>query len=182
MAVRLVYVTFGVVLSAIAFLRGNYLFGPGCGVAYVAITAGVLWIFARSFTRTEKPSLVRAAVVAALSVPVGFAMGYPASINDDVQIVIDEQATDRAVRAELAAVFASDPAFGDLSTSTAHLKVVNVTIHGTLSSRADLSRLRDRIKNDCHAVKLFPLHWGVILRKSAQRIDGLDSDLFGADR
>jgi hypothetical protein len=179
---RLVFLALGAVLCTVAFRRGNHLLGPETGVAYLAVTAGVLWILARSFLLTERPSLVRAAVIAALSVPVGFAMGFPASINPDVQVFINKQATDRAARAELAAVFASDPAFGGLSISTTHLKVVNVTIHGTLKNHPDLSRLRDRIESKCHVVKLCPLHWDVTLREPGQRIVGLDSELFKADR
>jgi len=178
---RLLFATFGVVLIAIAFQRGNYLLGVWCGVAYVAIAVGLLGLLAGSFMLTAEPSLVRTAFVCALSLPVGFAMAYPASINSDVQVFIDKQATDRAARRELAAVFASDPACGDLSVSTTHLKVVNVTIHGSLHDRSDLDRLRDRIASQCHVVKDCPLHWDVLLRKTAQRIDGLDSELFDAD-
>jgi len=172
------FATFGAALILTAFLRGNYLLGLGCGAAYVAITVGILWLLARTLLLTKKPSIARATLVAALSIPVGFAMAYPASINPDVQIGIDRQATDREARKELAAVFGSDPAFTDLSISTMLLKVVNVTIHGSMNTRSGLDRLRDRIASECAAVHRCILHWDVALRDPAQRLDGLDSDLF----
>lgn len=178
LAARLGFVGFSLVLSALAFLRGNQLLGPGAGVAYLAITAGVLWILARSLALATTPSLLRAAVIAALAIPVGLAMGYPASINPDVQIFIDMQTTDRAARAELAAVFASDPAFAGLAASTVHLKAVNVTIRGSLPNRANLTRLRDRINRECPTLKQCPLHWQVVLREPGERVEGLDHELF----
>ena len=42
----------------------------------------------------------------------------------------------------LARLFDSDPAFGQIYVSTSHLKVVNVTIRGTLQNKSDFDRLR----------------------------------------
>jgi hypothetical protein len=76
-------------------------------------------------------------------------------------------------------VFASDSAFRDLSVSTVHLKPVNVTIRGTLTTRSDLDQLRARIIAECPALTRggCVLHWDVTLRDPAQRITGLDSEL-----
>jgi hypothetical protein len=175
---RLALVTLSTVLVASAFLRGSYLLGFGCGMIYVAITVGLLWLLARSVVLTERPSLVRAAAITALSLPVAFAMAYPASINPDVQHFINKHATDRAARKELIALFASDPAYSELSISTAHLKVVNITIRGSLNDWSDLYRLRTRIAGECRVLNHCPLHWDVTLREPAQRIEGLDSELW----
>lgn len=114
---------FGLGLAAVAFLRGSSLFGITGGALYTAISAALLWLFVRSLVSGGKISYVRTAGVAAFSVAVGWVMAFPAKINPDVRHVIEKQATDRAARAELAAVFASDPAFKELSVSTAHPKV-----------------------------------------------------------
>jgi hypothetical protein len=168
----------GVVLVTVAFLRGNYLLGLDYGVACVVVTGGLLWFFARSSVLADKPSPVWAAVIAALSIPVGIVLAFPAWINPDVQYFINDQATDRAARAELSAVFASDPAYRDLSISTVHLKGLNVTIHGSLTDRSDLDRLRARIAGECADVHRRSLHWDVRLRNPPQRVDGVDSELF----
>jgi len=180
--VRILFAAVGIGLSTVAFFRGSYLLGPAWGVIYVAITIGLLWIFARSLPPTGNLSLVRVAVFTALSLAVGYVMGWPASVNPDLQHFIDKQAVDRAARAELAAVFASDPIYGDFSVSTVHLKPVNVTVRGALGTRADLERLRARTIAECPALTQggCVLHWDVTLRDPAQRIDGLDSQLFGA--
>jgi hypothetical protein len=140
-----------------AFLRGDHLLGPRCGVAYAMVAAGLLWLFARS-------SGWRSIVIAAVAVPVAVVMADPASFNPDVQHFIDKHATDRAVRKELAAVFGSDPAYRDLSVSTQHLKVVNFTIRGSVANRADLDRLRERVGSECPTVGGCVLHWDVTTR------------------
>jgi hypothetical protein len=169
----------GVALSAVAFLRGNYLLGPEWGVLYGAVTLALLRLFVLSLTPAKSPSPVRVAAVTALSLALGFVMAWPASVNPDVQHFIDKHSMDRAARAELAAVFAVDPAYRDLMVSTVHLKVVNVTVRGSLGTRSDLDRLRARIITECPAVGGCVLHWDVTLRDPAQRINGLDSQLFG---
>jgi hypothetical protein len=95
-----------------------------------------------------------------------------------MQVFINKQAEDRAARSELANVFASDAAFQNLSVSTVHLKVVNVTITGPLPRRGDLDRLRERIFRNCPAVHSRTLHWEIRIESSGERVDGLDSDLF----
>ncbi len=181
LAMRVAFAAFSVVLIAMAYLRGNYLFGWGGGVAYMVITAGMLGLFARSFVLTDKPSLIRPLVVGLLSLPIGFAMASPASLNSDVQIVIDRQAVDREARAELAAVLGSDPAYSNLSVSTRQLKVLNVTIRGSLDYRREIDQLRSRIAVECPILRYCPLHWDVMLRKSQERIEGPDSELFATE-
>lgn len=178
---RVFFATFSIVLISISFLRGSYLLGLEFGLTYTGIAAGLLWLVARSLILSDRPQLVRSAVIAAVSLPVGFALAFPAAINPDIRHFIDKQAIDRAARRELAAVFASDPSYRRLSISTRHLKVVNVTIHGSLNDHSDLDRLRHRIASECPVLKQCPLHWEVMLLKPAQRIDGVDSELFQGD-
>jgi hypothetical protein len=179
---RVLFAAVGVGLCAVAFLRGYCLLGTAWGVLYVAATLGLLWLLARSLVSGGSLSFVRVALATALSLAVGFMMAWPASVNPDVRHFIDKQAVDRAARADLAAVFASDPAYRNLSVSTFHLKPVNVTVRGTLGTRSDLDRLRARIIAECPALTRggCVLHWDVTVRDPAQRINGLDSELFGA--
>jgi hypothetical protein len=172
----------GALLSVLAYLRGDYLFGFPVGIFYAVVAGLAVWLLVRLLVFAETPSFVGAVAVVAVSVVVGLVLAFPAAVNSDVQVAIDRQAEDRAARAELAAVFASDPAFSGLWASTTHLKVVNVTIHGSLPARADLNRLRERIANECPAVEYRPLHWDVTIQDQAQRHRGLDDDLFKVKR
>lgn len=178
---RKIFAAAGIPVMVAAFLRGNHLLGLDCGVIYAAVALALLWLLARSRTSTGSVSLMRVAVVVALAVPVGYAMAFPASINPDVQVFIDKQATDRRARAELAAVFDSDQAFGDLSVSSVHLKIVNLTVRGALHTQTDLDLLRSRIAVECPTLGPCALHWEVTLRNSGQRLRGLDRDLFQED-
>lgn len=180
--VRIAVATVSFALIALAFLRGNYLLGFGYGVAYAMLTAGLVWLLARSLTFSKKPSAGRAIAVTILSIPIAYVMAYPTLINSDFHFFIADQATDRAARAELWAIFTTDPAFANLSLSTTHLKVVNITIYGSLPKHADFERLRARIANECQVVKGCPIHWSVTLRDTEQPIDGLDRELFRPGR
>jgi hypothetical protein len=157
-------------LGVAAYLRGDWLLGPLCGAVYGA--TGLL--FVRLLARCRFPA--RAALLAG-ALPLGYAMAFPAAINPDMQVFIDKQAVDRAVRRELAAVFASDPAFRRLSVRTDHLKVVNVLIGGSLPSRVEFRRLRDRVAAECPTAGGCPLHWDVTLDDSGERFRGLNREL-----
>ncbi len=181
------WLAFGVgsiALVVVAFLRGNYLLGFATGVVYAIIAAGFAWLLyllARAFTQMGIKALVAALFVILLAIPVGYVLTFPAAINPDIQYFIDDQATDRTVRAELKRVFKSDPAFSGLSISTIHVKVVNVTIHGRLPTRSDLERLRERILTECPTLPRCPLHWDIQLRDSGERLVDLDDALFPSD-
>ena len=163
---------------AVAVLRGNYLFGLAGAITYSLLLAGLIWLFAQSFNRKGKAARIQTIAVTILAVAIGYALAVPATVNPDVQHFINKQATDRSVRGELKRVFESDPEFSDLSISTTHLKVVNVTIHGTLPTLDDVQRLRKRITNECPTLELCPLHWNIRLRAMNEHVDGLDRDLF----
>lgn len=161
-----------------AFLRGNYLFGLGRGIVYACLATALVWLIVRSHTSTGHVSAVRTGLVVAFALPVAYAMAFPASVSPGMQSSIDAQETDRQLRAELAAVFTSDPAFRDLWVSSVHRKVINVTVAGSLGSRADLDRLRVRIASECPALGNCFLHWDVSLRDTQERVSGLDRTLF----
>lgn len=169
-----------VVVSAIigAFLRGNYLFGLGRGIVYACLASTLVWLLVRSRTSTGRVSAVRTGLVVAFALPVAYAMAFPASVSPGMQSFIDAQARDRQLRAELTAVFASDPAFRDLRVSSVHRKVINVTVWGSLGTRADLDRLRVRIASECPVLSSCVLHWDVSLRDAQERLSGLDRAVF----
>lgn len=178
---RLVYKAFCVVLMAAAFLRGNYLLGPRFGVTFTLITLGLLWLLARSFKHPEKPAFYRAVVIAALFIPVGFTLTFPTALNSDLQYFIDGRATELAVRKELAVVFDSDAAFGELTISTSHRKIFIATIQGSLNDQAEFDKLRNRITDECSEVKLEMLSWNILLSEHGDRIEGYDARLFESD-
>jgi hypothetical protein len=167
-----------IALMTVAFLRGNHLLGFDVGIAYVLVVAVLLWLLGESFRRKGVAAIIQMIAVTMIAILIGFALAFPASINPDVQHFINKHTTDRSVRKELRHVFNSDSAFGDLSVSTTHLKVVNVTIHGSLPTRDEMKRLRERLITDCPTLKLCPLHWDIRLRDTNERVDGLDSALF----
>ncbi len=145
----------------IAFFRGNYLLGVEYGIAYVFVTAGLIWLFLSTCKRNGRISIVRLACVTLFAIPVGYALAFPASINRDVQIFIDKEATDRQARAELARVFASNVAYGDLSVSSNHLKVINITVRGQLETREELAQLQSRTEAECPTASGCVLHWEI---------------------
>jgi hypothetical protein len=167
-----------VALTVCAFLCGSYLLGSMGGITYTLVVGGLAFLFARSSRRSGKLARIQMVAVALLAAPIGYVLAFPASLNPDLQHFIDKQATDRSVRAELKSVLKSDPAFCELSISTAHAKIVNVTIHGALPTREDMQRLRKRIANECPTLKLCALHWNVRQRGTNEHIHGLDRDLF----
>ena len=167
-----------IALMIIAFSRGNYLLGIQVGIAYVLVVAGLLWLLLESFRRKGMVAVIQKSVLSLLAIPIGFALAFPASINPDVQHFVNKQATDRNVREELKRVFGSDSAFGDLSISTTHLKVVNVTICGSLPTRDHMKRLHESLVSDCPTLKLCPLHWDIRLHDTNEWLKGLDHELF----
>ena len=170
----------GIALATGAFLRGNFLLGTVYGITSALIAAAIVWMFAESVSRDGGPSIPGMIAVGVFALSVGIVLAFPAAINSDVQHFIDKQATDRTVRGELNQVFASDTAFSDLSISTIHVKVVNVTISGELPSRNDLLRLRQRIFRECPTLKFCPLHWDVRLRDTNDHVNGVDRELFSS--
>lgn len=167
----------GAAMAAVAYRRGHLLLGAEVGVLYAGVAVGLVWLVARLLTRTGRPFLPRAVAAVAVTVPIAAVMADPAAVSPDLQHFIDKQATDREARRELAAVFATDPSYADLTTSTAHVKVVNVTVRGLVGGRPDLDRLRARVAAECPAVQRCVLHWDVRFRDTGGRFAGLDREL-----
>jgi hypothetical protein len=176
---RLVFAAIAAAAVAVAFLWGDYLLGFVVGILYAALTGALLGLFARSLLLTEKPSLVGAVVAIALSLPLAVLMARPTAAIPDLNHFIAQQADGRAASKELAAVFASDPAYGRLSVSTAWGgKVADVTVRGRLNDHPDLVRLRSRIFGECPMLENCYLSWDITLREPAQRVKGYDYELY----
>ena len=174
---RAVALMCGAAMAAVAYRRGNHLLGPEGGTLYVGVAVGLAWLVARFLTRTGRPFLPRAVAAVAVTVPIAAVMADPAAVTPDLQHLIDKQATDREARRGLAAVFATDPAYADLAVSTAHVKMVNVAVSGSVGGRPDLDRLRARVAAECPAVQRGILHWDVRFRDTGGRFAGLDREL-----
>jgi hypothetical protein len=169
-------------LSAVAFARGNYLLGFGCGITYAFVAAAMLYLIVRRDSQGPRKTIWRRSVLGVLAIPLAYVLCFPASINPDLQYLIKDRRTDRSVRSELYAVFSSDARFADLAVSTTQQKVVIVTITGSTNNKSDLQQLRSRIHDECEHLSICVLRWDVTDRETGTNIEGLDSELFGDDR
>ncbi len=154
-----------------AFARGNYLLGQVAGIAYALVAFGIsIFITSELSQRATAPGHRTFCITA--TVLVSLALSFPAFISSDIQISLEQHAVDRAARTELNLLFASDPRFADLHVSTNQLKVINVTISGSVenSEAFDLlhSRLLDRAEHFSDCI----LHWSILDRSSSASIDG----------
>ena len=164
---------FGLAAAAVAvaaFLRGNYLLGLGWGILYGCITLALFSLLARS--RTPAGSVARWGSWWLL--PCRRVCDGVPGVHQPGRADLHQQAGDRPRGAgELAGVFASDPAYRDLSVSSVHVKVVNIRVHGSLGTRSDLDRLRSRIAEECPALRRVPPPLGRYspgLRATADRV------------
>jgi len=169
-------------LVAVAFARGNYLLGFNCGIGYAIVAGVMLRLICRRDSRPSRIAIWRRSVLAVLTIPLAYVLAFPASINPDIQYFIEDQKTDRSVRSELYAVLSSDASFAGLAVSTTRLKVVNVTITGSVNNKNDMQRLRYRIFDECDHLSKCVLHWHVTDRDTGAIVEGVDSELFGKDR
>ena len=160
-----------------AFSRGNYLLGTSAGITYAVVALMIIAMFARAIRETPVRKL-RLAFLILFSIPVCLAFAFPAYINSDVQIFVDKQTEGRVARNELHAVFAEDPAFSDLSISTAHLKIVNVEIFGTVPNRMDRDRLQQLVFDRCGFVEHCFVHWRIRVRNDSTMYIAMNDDAF----
>ncbi len=160
-----------------AFVRGSHLLGTGAGLLYAFVAILVSFLFVQTLSHTPV-SRLRLWLLLMFAIPVSLAFTFPTYLNSDVQYFVDDQATDRNVRHELATLFASDSAFVDLGVSTTHQKIVCVEIFGELPTRADLDRLRDRLAGECPTLDRCALCWTVEVREGRKRINGFDEEVF----
>jgi len=134
-------------IMLVLFFRGQHLLGQSTGILYATIVFAIALIGYRNLY-VQAPSsivIVLYSIFATVSVAIMFS---PATFSPDVQRFIDKQATDRNVRAELTTLIGANTDYTDIVIETKHLKVVFVSISGTVPSRpaidqllADLSRL-----------------------------------------
>ena len=171
---RMIFTAVAAVIAMAAFWRGNQLLGVTCGVSYVLMTIALIWLLARSLSFREGGSVFRVAVALLLATSVGFCMTFPSSVNWRVQYAIEQHAIDRNAKRELATLFGTDHAFQGLSVSSVQLKLVNLSVHGSLATRADFDRLRSRISDECPTVGKNILLWDIALCDSGTRIEGVE--------
>jgi len=180
LARRFLLATVALLAVAVAFLRGDYLFGVGWGIAYAAMSIALIWLLTRRRSSSSRGSFARVTFTTLLAMAATYAMAFPASISPSLHRIIDEHTTVRRARKELAAVFASDDAYSDLSMSSSNRKVIAITVHGSLSS-ADLERVRSRIRAECPVFerrRAVWLVWDVFVKDFGWRRRGHDEQWF----
>lgn len=128
-----------------AFTRGNYLLGQVAGIAYALVAFGIS-IFVTSELSQRSAATGHRTLCIAATVLVSLALSFPAFISSDIQISLEKQAIDRATRADLNSLFASDPRYSDLSLKTRHLKLVVVTVSGVVENSNIIEPLANRLK------------------------------------
>jgi hypothetical protein len=171
---RLLFLAIAVVGAVAIFLRGNYLLGSQYGSICAAVMLALVWLLARALDVEESASRLRLVLVLLIGIAASFSLAFPASVNGHVQHLIEMQAIDRQAHRELLALFGSEPAFRDLTVSSAQLKGLSVTIHGSVPARNDFDRLRSRLSDECPIVEGCFLQWDIVLRDSQVRIDGTE--------
>ena len=163
-----------------AFSRGNHLLGTGAGITYAVVALMIMTLFARPVRTTPVPRF-RIAILVLFSIPVCLAFAFPTHINSDLQNAVDKQTEDRVARSELHAIFSVDPAFSDLSISTAHSKIVNVEIYGTVPEKMDLDRLQQLVFERCGFVEHCCVRWRILVRNDSKTYVAWGDDAFAPE-
>lgn len=156
-----------------AFARGNYLLGQVAGISYTLVAFAIAIFVASELSRTAEPKGHRTLCIAA-AVLVSLALSFPAFISSDIQISLEKQAIDRAVRADLNSLFASDPQYSDLSLKTRHLKLVVVTVSGVVENTNIIETLANRLKVVSVQHPMVIVEWELTCRDTSITIHSFD--------
>lgn len=148
-----------------AYGRGNYLLGAG--IMYAIIAALIALLFLRTLLQSPLPKF-RFAFLVLFATLVSLAFAFPMYLNPDVQYFVNDRATERNARNELAMVFAGDAAFRDLAVSTTRRKIVNVEIRGTVPTTSALNRLQSHLNERCQFMDDCLVHWEVEVRDKSR--------------
>ncbi len=146
-----------------AYVRGEYLFGVPGGVLYALAATAIAGLFHRGITYKPFPKK-RLILLTLFTIPVVLHFAFPTYLNPNAGYVVHKHAQDRNARAELAALFASDPAYHDLSVSTQHTKVIVVEIRGSVPTNDDLARVHAQVQ-ECKLIEHCFVRWEVDVLK-----------------
>jgi len=156
-----------------AYSRGHYLLGWQVGAFYSLFTFLLLTQGTRYFFQSPLPKL-RIAILAITCIPLACVMAFPSYFVPNAGYLINDHRTDQDGRTELAAVFASDPAFKQIQVTTFRTRIVGFKISGKIPTKNDLKRLRTLI-HDCENTNY--VSWNIYVIDESKTYNELkDSD------
>lgn len=159
--------------SIAAFARGNYLLGQVAGIAYALVAFAIAIFVTSELSQRAEAKRHRTFCIAAM-VLVSLALSFPAFISSDIQLSLEKQAIDRATRADLKSLFASDPEYSDLSLKTRHLKLVVVTVSGVVENSNIIEPLANRLKAVSVQHPMVMIEWELTCRDTGSTIHSFD--------
>ena len=162
-----------------AYCRGNYLLGQGVGITYSIVATMISILLFRTIFQSPLPR-IRLIALVLFTIPVSLAFAFPAFVNPNVQHFVNKEALDRNARSELATLFDANPAFRDLGVTTTHLKVVNIEIHGAVSTKSELDQLRSQVLNQCQFAGHCFVHYRIHVRENSTTYTALGDGDFEA--
>lgn len=171
---RVLYGGIVVVFTIGVFLRGNYLSGFRAGVASALVSMAVV-ILALNAASQCTQSRWKLRFYIALAIFVGLAVSFPSLINPKVRYGIEAHAADRSVQTELNSIFESDQRFDDLSTKSQHLKVVVVTVSGTIDNMDSFGDLQDHVHLISERHPLVLVRCQIVDRETGKVIDNFQA-------
>ena len=156
-----------------AFARGNHLLGQVAGISYAFVAFAMAILVSSELSRTAEAKGHRTLCIAA-AVLVSLVLSFPTFINSDIQISLEKQAIDRAVRADLNSLFASAPQYSDLSLKTRHLKLVVVTVSGVVENTKIKETLAKRLKTVSVQHPMVMVEWELTCRDTGSTSHSFD--------
>ncbi|TWT56406.1 hypothetical protein CA85_42190 [Allorhodopirellula solitaria] len=136
-----------VAITCVLLLRGHYLLGPSVGITFAFMTLAIAVIGYR-YLCIQTPTRTGVVMFSIFAMTCTAIMFTPATFSPDVQHFINKYKNDRTARRELATLLEENADYRDIRFETEQLKVVFVSIRGTVpnggvidSLLADLSRL-----------------------------------------
>ena len=160
-------------LAIAAFARGKYLLGWDAGVVYAVVSIGFIVPLMRA-EQGPRPALWQRTFSVISAVVVGVVIFFPTLVISDVEIFVQKQATDRAVRADLQTLFTSNPQYSELSVTTQHLKTVVVMVFGTVENCDLIDNLAGDLKTVSQRQALAVVQWEVTCRDTNATISSND--------
>ena len=153
----------GVCLVLVSFFRGQYLLGIWAGLIVGAIAALLSWSLTRTIKR--RPSYKRWRIWASCVVVLLFSivLWMPPPKSTVYSMMVEEHRTKVNARAQVEAVFNSDPRYRDLTFENIGYGkgTLFTTIKGQVPERDDIAHLESRIRQECPDLSIDNVTWYV---------------------
>ena len=172
---RLIWWISAAAVVGVLFLRGHYLLGPFVGVVFAIMTLSIAVIGYRNLC-LQTPTRSAVALFSVFAIACTAIMFTPASFSPDVQHSINKYRDDRNAQTELAALLGANQDYRDIRIETEQLKVVFVSVRGTVSDSGVIARLLTELSR-LEFVRYRSLHGRVIARDTGAIHEFSNDDL-----